>query len=822
MEKKYTVGGMTCSACVARVEKCVKKIEGVTAVTVNLINGSMSVTMAEDKTSEIRAAVTAEGYTVKEGVTHKRGDEREKKLRKRLIISIPLVVALMYVAMGAMIGIPVPWFLNAMNMKGAISATVVQAVIAGAVIAINFDYYVRGYKNLFKLKPNMDSLVALGSSVSYVYGVFAVVMIIVGHVNSDHDLMMKYMDNLYFEGSAMIVALITLGKYLEEKSKNKTTAAIGKLLALAPDRAIIEVDGEEKEIAASELKKDDIVVLKDGSSVPCDGVITSGNGYADESALTGESMPVYKTVGDKVICGTAFSGGYAKFSATQVGEDSTVYKIVKLVEDANSTKVPIAKIADTVAGYFVPAVMAISLIALVSWLIAGAGVSFAINIAVSVLVVSCPCALGLATPVALMVGTGKAAENGILIKSGEALQKLASVDAVLLDKTGTLTANKPRITSYKILTDSTENEFFTLCASAEKQSSHPLAKPVVKLAEEKGAQILPADNFEAIGGQGLKATVNEKPVVVGNKKLITAELGLSEDEIALVRKTADENPTVLFVGISGKLAGYMVVEDEITESAIKAVEEFKKMKLNVVMLTGDNERAAKKVADKLGIEYRAEVLPDDKYSEVVKYTGQGRKTIMVGDGVNDAPALSAAYVGVAIGAGTDVAVESADAVLIKSDLRDVASAIKLGKAVMRNIKENLFWAFFYNVILIPIACGILYAPFKVTLNPMLASAAMSLSSVSVVLNALRLNFCKLNDEKGEKNMKNKNEIIVYIDGMMCQHCVKRVTEAFKSLGVDAVVDLKKKRAAFPQTEVSDEDITKAVSDAGYTVKKIER
>lgn len=822
MEKKYTVGGMTCSACVARVEKCVEKISGVKSVTVNLLNGSMSVVSDEDKTPEIRAAVTAEGYTVKEGFEHKRGTEREATLKKRLLISVPLVVVLMYAAMGSMIGIPVPWFLDAMNMRGAIYASVFQAVLSGVIIAVNFDYYRHGYKNLIRLKPNMDSLVALGSSVSYIYGLFAVAMIITGHIKGDHDLMHSYMHNLYFEGAAMIVALITLGKFLEEKSKNKTTAAISKLLALAPDRAVIEVNGEEVEIAASQLKKGDTVILKDGFSVPCDGEVLSGDGYADESALTGESMPVYKTKGDKVVCGTTFGGGSIKFAATEVGEDSTVYKIVRLVEDANSTKVPIAKMADTVAAYFVPVVMGIALIALCVWLIVGEGVAFAVNAAVSVLVVSCPCALGLATPVALMVGTGKAAENGILVKSGEALQKLSSVDTVFLDKTGTLTANKPRVTRYQIFGNRAENEFFSLCASAEKPSSHPLAKPVIALAEEKGAKIIEAEKFEAIGGKGLKAEVNANVVVIGNKKLVLSEIKADEEQTALVEKIAAENATVLFVSVNGELSGYFTVEDEITPEARFAVDELKKMKMKVVMLTGDNERAAKKVADELGIEYRAEVLPDDKYAEVVKYTEVGKKTLMIGDGVNDAPALTSAYVGMAIGAGTDIAVESADAVLIKSDLRDAVSAIKLGKAVMRNVKENLFWAFFYNVVLIPVACGVLYVPFGLTLNPMLASAAMSLSSVSVVLNALRLNFFK--PEKGEEKMKNKNKnenlTIVYIDGMSCAHCVKRVTEIFNSLGITAEVDLKKKRAKFENREVSDEDIVKAISDGGYSVKKI--
>lgn len=826
MIKKYTVGGMTCSACSARVERCVKKIDGVKSVTVNLLTGAMSVTSDNDLTEEIRRAVTAEGYTVKDGAEHKRADDREKKLKIRLLISLPLVVLLMYVAMGAMIKIPVPWFLNAMDMKGAISGSAVQAVIAAVIIAVNFDYYIKGFRNIFTLKPNMDSLVALGSSVSFIYGAFSVAMIIKGHIIADHALMMKYMDNLYFEGAAMIVALITLGKYLEEKSKNKTMSAIGKLLELAPDTAIIEVNGEEKVISSQELKRGDIVVLKDGASAPCDGVVSWGSGYSDESAITGESIPVYKEAGEKIVCGTTFSGGYCKFVAKNVGEDSTVYKIVKLVEDANSTKVPVAKVADTVAGFFVPVVMGIALIAFAAWLIAGYGMSFAVNIGVSVLVVSCPCALGLATPVALMVGTGKAAENGILVKSGEALQKLASVDTVLLDKTGTLTANKPKITKTVVFSGD-ENELIAVAASAEKQSSHPLAKPVIALAEERKLALENVENYKAVQGQGLTATLGGKEVAVGNLRLIKSALSLDENTLKTAEKAAEENPTVLFVACGGNLKGYFVVEDTVTEQAKKAVNEFKAMKMKVVMLTGDNELAAKKVADELGIDYKAGVLPQDKCAEVVRYTESGRKTLMVGDGVNDAPALTAAYVGMAIGAGTDIAIESADAVLIKNDLRDAVGAVRLGKAVMRNVKENLFWAFFYNAVLIPLACGVLYIPFNVLMNPMYGSAAMSLSSVSVVLNALRLNLVKLGNnktenKKSEVRVMKENKTIVYIDGMMCDHCKKRVTEAFKSIGVTADVDVKKKRATFGEANASDEEIKSAIEAAGYTVKKIER
>lgn len=816
MKYDYTVEGMTCSACSARVEKCVKKIEGVESASVNLLTGALCVTAETDLTAEISKAVTAEGYKVKIGFDRARGSGRQNALKKRLIISLPLVAFLMYIAMGSMIGIPVPWFLDAMNMKGAVYGLAAQAVVAAAIIAVNFEYYSKGFKNLFTLKPNMDSLVALGSSASFLYGVFSAAVIVKGSVTGDHALMERYMKNLYFEGSAMIVALITLGKFLEEKSKNKTTSAIGKLLELAPDKAIIEINGEEKEIPSQDIKKGDTVILKDGARVPCDGSVIFGDGYADESAITGESMPVYKKIGDKVVGGTSFSGGYIKFAAENVGEDSAVYKIVRLVEDANSTKVPIAKIADKVSGVFVPVVTGVALLAFACWMIAGYGVSFAINVAVSVLVVSCPCALGLATPVALMVGTGKAAERGILFKSGEALQKLSTVDTVLLDKTGTLTANEPKVTK-AVAFSGDENAMIFYAASAETGSSHPLAKPVIGLAENRGISLAMAQDYAAEAGRGISATINGEKVAVGNYAFIADNVDANDENLKFAMAAKEENPTVVFVAVGGKLAGYAVVEDVLSENAKRAVKAFKGKGMRVIMLTGDNERAAKKVADELGIEYRAEVLPEDKYAEVVKYTSGGRKTLMIGDGVNDAPALTAAYVGMAIGAGTDVAIESADAVLIKNDLSDAVEAVNLGKKTMRNVKENLFWAFVYNIILIPVACGALYIPFGILMNPVYASAAMSLSSVSVVLNALRLNLSK----KERKSMK-KGKITVVIDGMSCEHCKKRVEQALSALGAAANVELKKKRAIIDGDLLTDEQIVGAITDAGYSVKKIER
>lgn len=842
MKKSFSVSGMTCSACSARVERCVRKTEGVTDCSVNLITGALSVEMSSDVTAAVMAAVKNEGYGIKEGAELKRGRERENALKKRLFISVPLMVLLMYIAMGPMVGIPVPKFLNAMNMEYMLFASAVQAAITLAVMIVNFDYFKVGFKNLFTLKPNMDSLVALGSSASFLYGIYTIVMIAIGHFTGDHELMESFMDNLYFEGAAMILTLITVGKYLEEKSKNKTMSSVEKLLGLAPDTAVILVNGEEKTIKIAELKEGDTVVLKDGDHIPCDCDILSGGGWADQSAITGESIPVYKEVGEKLVTGTVFSGGYATARALSVGEDTTLYKIVKLVEDANSTKVPIAKLADKVAGVFVPTVILIALIAFAAWLIAGETVSFAINIAVSVLVVSCPCALGLATPAALMAGTGKAAEYGILIKSGEALQKTASVNAIVLDKTGTITYGKPGISGIELSDGITRNEFLSYCASLEKMSSHVLGKPVVELAEKEGADILPAVNFETVKGSGIKGEVNGKKLYLGNLKFALSASGSDTDNDIVVRSQKEKGTTLLYLVVDTQIAGYMSIKDEIKPSSRTAVNELKAMGNQVVMLTGDNASSAKAVADELGIDYEAEVLPDTKYQAVVRLKSEGKNVMMVGDGVNDAPALTAADVGVAIGAGTDIAIDSADVVLIKSDLSDVVKCLKLGSKVMINIKENLFWAFFYNIILIPIACGALvFAGIK--LNPMFASLAMSLSSVCVVLNALRLRLVKFkttpdspsvqsaqtekpdkkdggnNEEKGDKVMK-EVKATVYIDGMMCEHCKKNVERTLKELGLAAEVDLSEKCAYVYDGVIDETALKTAVENAGYELKSI--
>lgn len=855
MKLSFTVSGMTCSACSARVEKCVRNVAGVKSCNVNLITGALSVEADSDISELIIKAVKNEGYGIKVGVSLKRGREGEKSLKKRLIISVPLTVILMYISMGPMIGIPVPDCLNMMKMEGMFLSSVVQAALTLAVIIVNFAYYTSGYKKLFGLKPNMDSLVALGSSASFLYGAYVTVMIAVGHFTKNHDLMMKFMDSLYFEGAATILTLITVGKYLEEKSKNKTMSSVEKLLGLAPETAVVLIDGEEKEVKISELKVGDKVVLKDGDRVPCDGKIASGGGWLDQSVITGESVPVYKEVGDNAVTGTTFSGGYCVMEAVSVGEDTTLYKIVKLVEDANSTKVPIAKLADKIAGVFVPVVIGISLLSLAIWLIIGKEFSFAVNIAVSVLVVSCPCALGLATPAALMAGTGKAAEYGILIKSGEALQKTASADVVVLDKTGTITYGKPQVENVEITGKITEAEFLATAVALEKMSSHILGKAVIEYAEKKGVEGYAAENFEAIKGLGIKGVVNGKECLLGNRSFAIGETP-DEDGKKLIELAEKEvGATVLFMSIDGEKSGYMSIKDGIKPSSREAIAELKAMNKEVIMLTGDNKSAAKAVADELGISYEAEVLPGRKYEVVNALKKDGKTVMMVGDGVNDAPALSAADIGVAIGAGADIAIDSADVVLIKSDLGDVVKTIKTGVKVMRNIKENLFWAFFYNVILIPIACGVLYpvGGEKLLLNPMFASLAMSLSSVCVVGNALRLRFIKFgkSDERAAERNKlkkvegikpiekadNKNvgdgsakggekvetaKMTIYIDGMMCEHCKKRVETALNGIGLTAEVSLQNKCAYITDGEAEDGAIKIAISDAGYSVTDIVR
>ena len=836
MEYSFTVTGMTCSACSARVEKAARGVEGVEKATVNLISGSLTVSGKEGVEAAVMEAVKKEGYGIKKGFEHKRGGDRARMLGRHLIFSVPLVLLLMYVSMGHMIHAPMPMFLHDPLWSAA-----VQAALCLPVLIINRGYFVNGFKKLFRFAPNMDSLVALGSAVSFLYGIFAVVMIALG---SD-----AYHGKLYFEGAAMIVTLITVGKFLEEKSKDKTMGAVEKLMKLSPDRAVVLRDGKEVEILSSELVKGDIIVLKQGFSVPADGILRKGGGYTEESAVTGESIPVEKTVGSKLICGTVFSDGYCLMEATAVGEDTTLFHIVKLVENANSTKVPIAGIADKVASVFVPVVIAISLISGLIWLLTGHSFEFSVNIAVSILVVSCPCALGLATPAALMAGTGKAAENGILVKSGEALQNLSEVSVVVLDKTGTVTYGRPVVVRFAVF-GIPDDEFKGICRAAEKGSSHVLAKAV--LAFTDGAEEKPADGFIARAGLGVECTVEGKKVLLGNRKLMETE---NIDLFCKDAVTEEESAgaTVLILAVDGEIKGYMSIKDEIRSSSKRAVEDMKKLGKEVYILTGDNKLAAKAVGDELGVKAIAEVLPEDKYKFVEGKKAEGKKVMMIGDGVNDAPALSSADVGVAIGAGTDIAIGSAEVILVGNDLGDAVNALLVGKRVMRNIRENLFWAFIYNIILIPVAAGVLYPAWNVTLNPMIASLAMSLSSVCVVCNALRLRLMKFRPKETENkafpaanasdkgNVTSNKDIIsgektnagekgkevfpkmikVYVDGMMCEHCRKRVEGIFSSLGLEGKVDLAEKVVYCPDLKGKEDDLKKQIADAGYEVVKIE-
>jgi len=814
MKKKFTVKGMTCSACSARVESSAKKVKGVKSASVNLLQGTLIVETENEADSDlIKQAVVKEGYGIED---YKYGAEiktekEEKQVRTRLFVSVPLSIILMYVSMGHMLHLPLP----AVFAESALVFAITQMILCLPILIVNKIYFSRGFKKLFRLAPNMDSLIAMGSFVSFAYGIFAVIMIASGHAE-------EYGHNLYFESAGMILTLITLGKYLEAKSKKRTTEAVTKLIGLAPEKAVKFEDGIEKEILTEEIKKGDILIVKAGMTVPADGIITEGSGYADESMITGESMPVSKNTGSSVTGATVLTGGYIKMRAEKVGEDSVLAEIIKLVEDANSTKAPIARLADKVAGIFVPAVITIAVLGLVIWLISGATVAFAVNIAVSVLVISCPCALGLATPVAITVSTGFAAERGILIKSGEALENLNKCTVAVFDKTGTLTEGKPEV--YGIY-GKDENKIISVAYALELKSEHMLAKPIIGYAEKHNIVKLETEEYKTISGRGISGKISGIEYFIGNSAFISENLKEKFVDGGEAEKLAEKGCTVLYAADENEFLGYIAVKDRIKTSAVNAVNKLKKRNIKVMMLTGDNEVTAAAAAVELGgIDYKAEVLPKDKDDVIKELQSKGEKVIMVGDGINDAPALTRADVGIAIGAGTQVAVSGADVVLIKNDPEDVAAAVKISSKTVLNIKENLFWAFFYNIICIPIALGALYPAWGITLNPMIGSACMSVSSICVVLNALRLKNIKI--EKGEKNMfgKKENEVKIEVEGMMCDHCRMRVENALNSIeGVKAKVDLKKKSAVlFNAENVSDEEIKQKIEEAGYKTGKIVR
>lgn len=866
MKEKFDVTGMTCSACSSRVEKCVSKLEGVNEVSVNLLTNSMQVEFNDAVIQEqgIIDAVVHAGYGASVQGKKKASDTREslkenKKnpvqehmeyMKKRTIWSFIFLIPLMYVSMGHMIGLPLPGFLH--GTVNAVGFAMTQFLLCIPVIYINRAYYTKGFSTLLHGAPNMDTLIAVGSAASLVYGVFAIYRMGYGLGVQDMDLVNRYLHDLYFESAVMILALINIGKYLEARSKGKTSEAINKLMDMAPKTAFVERNGTVVEIPAEEIQIGDILQVKPGSSVPADGVVLEGVTSIDEAAITGESIPVQKVPGDSVIAATMNKAGFFRMKASKVGDDTTFSQIIRLVEDASASKAPIAKIADKIAGVFVPIVMTIALITAVVWLLAGAEFEFALSCAISVLVISCPCALGLATPVAIMVGTGKGAENGILIKSGEALEVTHNIQSVVLDKTGTITQGKPAVTDiHGVKTDS--KELLKIAAAMEKKSEHPLAEAVLAKAEEEKISLPEASEFSAVAGIGIEAVIEGKKYYAGNLRLMK-EKGIDCTGIKDYLETlTGEGKTPLLFADEKELLGVVGAADIVKSTSAQAIRELKKMGIQVIMLTGDNERTAKAIQRQLDIDtVIAEVLPQDKEREVAKLQENGQKVAMVGDGINDAPALARADVGIAIGAGTDVAIESADIVLMKNDLLDVVTAISLSKAVIRNIKENLFWAFFYNVCGIPLAAGVFYTALGLKLSPMFGAAAMSLSSLFVVSNALRLRFFhvlkkpqkeedgtvhtteKINGQTGKKQIvnnsaeavENKEEMNMYtmkIEGMMCPHCQAAVTKALNGIeGVKAEVDLEKKEAYVEAADsVSKEELTKAVVDAGYEVVSVE-
>lgn len=836
MTEQFAVTGMTCAACSAHVEKAVSKLSGVQSAPVNLMLGSMTVTYDEKAVTEgdIIAAVKAAGYGASpasqtdQGQLRRDQDAALRRRKKHLIWSVVFLVPLFYLSMGHMMGLPLP---QVLHMHPLLLACLQLALVI-PILILNRNYFTVGFSRLVKLSPNMDSLVAVGAAAGLVYSLIEMGLLAAGQVSG--------MPDLYFESAGMILTLVTVGKYLEERSRGKTTGAISALLALAPESAVVRRQGQELTIPTEEIVAGDTVIVRQGGRIPVDGVITDGHAAVDESAITGESLPVEKVPGDAVTSATVTSSGYLELRATRVGGDTTLSQIIRLMEEAASSKAPISRLADRISGIFVPAVMAISLTAALLWaFVGGMDVRFCLSIAIAVLVISCPCALGLATPVAIMVGTGQAAQQGILIKSAESLELLHKVQTVVLDKTGTVTMGQPRVTDILCAPGVTEEELLCVAASAEKPSEHPLAHAIVEESQARHIPLCPVSGFRSVPGGGIQATLSGEAVLAGNAGYL-AQNGVSLAAMeADAHRLAEDGKTPLFFAESGRLLGCVAVADVVKPDSAKAIAALRRMGRRVVLLTGDNQRTANAIARQIGVDQViAQVLPQDKAKCVAQLQQQGQRVAMVGDGVNDAPALAQADVGLAIGAGTDIAIESADVVLMKSSLLDIPAAMDLSRAVLRNIKQNLFWAFFYNSIGIPVAAGVLYPALHLTLNPMLAAAAMSLSSVCVVSNALRLRGWKppvfpdqpaptaplpesavFQSQGKEENTVNKT---IHIDGMMCTHCTGRVEKALNDLpGVEATVDLDSKSAAVTCTpDVSDDTLRQAVEDAGYHVTDI--
>lgn len=830
--KQYNVTGMSCAACSARVEKAVSKLDGVTSCSVSLLTNTMGVE-GDVSSEEVIAAVESAGYGATLKGAERKSDNSEKAdnlkdtetpaLLKRLIASLVFLIVLMYFSMGHMMwGFPLPEFMEGNH----IAMGLIQLLLTAAIMVINQKFFISGFKALINRAPNMDTLVALGSSAAFIYSTYALFAMTNAQLAGDMNSVMMYMHEFYFESAAMILTLITVGKTLEARSKGKTTDALKSLIKLAPKTAVILVDGKETQVSIEKVKKGDIFVVRPGESIPVDGIIIDGNSAVNESALTGESIPVDKSKGDVVSAATINQSGFIKCEASRVGEDTTLSQIIKMVSDASATKAPIAKAADKVSGVFVPVVIAIAIITAAVWLPVGEGVGFALARAISVLVISCPCALGLATPVAIMVGSGVGAKNGILFKTAESLEQSGKIKIVALDKTGTITKGEPKVTDI-IAFESDDTELMKTALALECKSEHPLAKAVVAKADEEGLSPVEVDEFKISSGSGLSGVLKGEAVYGGNLRYVSEFTKIPDTAIATAEELANEGKTPLYFVKRNKLLGIIAVADEIKEDSAEAVKELHNMGLHVVMLTGDNEKTANAVGKLAGVdEVIAGVLPDGKEKVVSKLRQKGR-VAMVGDGINDAPALTSADVGIAIGAGTDVAIDAADVVLMKSRLSDVPAAIRLGRATLRNIHENLFWAFIYNAIGIPIAAGLFIPLFGWRLNPMFAAAAMSLSSFCVVTNALRLNLIKIrrNNIKTEtvKTIEKENvkmEKTIKIEGMMCPHCEATVKKTLEELdGVTQAVASHEKGTAIVTLEkdVPFETLKKAVEDKGYTV-----
>ena len=838
--EQYTVTGMSCAACSARVEKAVSGVKGVTSCSVSLLTNSMGVE-GTASAEEIIAAVREAGYgaALKKGSNNQTAqlsseedalkDRETPVLKKRLFASLGFWLALMYFSMGHMLwGWPLPPFFNGNH----VAMGLLQLLLTVIVMVINQKFFISGFKSLWHRAPNMDALVALGSAAAFVYSTFALFAMTDAQVKGQMDAVMVYMDEFYFESAATILTLITLGKMLEARSKGKTTDALKGLMKLAPKTATLLRDGAETTVPIEQVVKGDIFVVRPGENIPVDGIVCEGTSAVDESTLTGESIPVDKSAGSMISAGTLNQSGFLRCEATRVGEDTTLSQIIQMVSDAAATKAPIAKVADKVSGVFVPAVIAIAVVTVIVWLIAGQTVGFALARGISVLVISCPCALGLATPVAIMVGNGMGAKNGILFKTAVSLEETGKVQIVALDKTGTITQGQPRVTDILPAEGMSEAELLSIAYALEKKSEHPLARAINQRAEQDGLTAAEVEQFQALPGNGLTARLNGSNLLGGSCQFISGQLAVSEIMKASSEKLSEEGKTPLFFAKDGALCGIIAVADTIKEDSPRAISEMRNMGIHVVMLTGDNERTAKAIGAKAGVdEVIAGVLPDGKES-VIRQLQQKGKVIMVGDGINDAPALTSADIGIAIGAGADVAIDAADVVLMKSSLSDVPAAIRLSRATLRNIHENLFWAFIYNTIGIPLAAGVFIPLLGWQLNPMFAAAAMSLSSFSVVTNALRLNFFRMHDSKRDHTIKNttvKKETkpmtkTLKIEGMMCGHCEMHTKKALEAVDGVASAEVSHKTGTAVVTlekEVANEVLKKAVADQGYKVTDIQ-